>query len=167
MKNIIVNTKGIIYKPIGIIHSPFKNIEGVPIQPAGANGIKGKVKVYKKYLKGLMNLEGFSHIILIYHFNLSKGYSLKVIPFLLDTEQGVFATRAPKRPNQIGISVVKVEKIQENIIDIMNIDVVDGTPLLDIKPYASLFDNVKNEKMGWLSGKINDVHKIKSDKRFK
>ncbi|MFZ0455648.1 MAG: tRNA (N6-threonylcarbamoyladenosine(37)-N6)-methyltransferase TrmO [Ignavibacteriaceae bacterium] len=156
----------IIYKPIGIVYSPFKSIEGVPIQPAGADGIKGKIKIYTKYSEGLMNLGGFSHIILIYHFHLSKGYSLKVIPFLKDQEQGVFATRAPKRPNQIGISVVKVNNIHENIIDISNVDIVDGTPLLDIKPYAGFFDNVKNEKNGWLSGKSRDVNKIKSDKRF-
>jgi tRNA-Thr(GGU) m(6)t(6)A37 methyltransferase TsaA len=157
----------ITYKPIGIIYSPFKSIEGVPVQPAGANGIKGKVKIFKKYLNGLMNLDGFSHIILVYHFHLSDGYSLKVIPFLKDKEQGVFATRAPKRPNQIGISVVKVEKIKENIIDISNVDIVDGTPLLDIKPYAGFFDNVKNERNGWLSEGIKDINKIKSDIRFK
>ena len=115
----------------------------------------------------MKNLEGFSNIILIYHFHKSKGYSLKVIPFLKNSEQGVFATRASKRPNQIGISVVKVTKIKENIIDITNVDIVNGTPLLDIKPYASLFDNVKNEKIGWLSEKIKNIHKIKSDKRFK
>ena len=157
----------IIYKPIGVIYSPFKSIEGIPIQPAGANGIKGKVKVYKKYLNGLINLEGFSHIILLYHFHLSNGYSLKVIPFLKNQEQGVFATRAPKRPNQIGISMVKIDKIEGNIINISNVDILNGTPLLDIKPFASFFDNVKNEKNGWLFEKINDVNKIKSDKRFK
>ena len=157
----------IIYKPIGIIYSPFKSIEGVPIQPAGADGIKGKIKVYKKYLNGLMNLEGFSHIILLYHFHLSRGYSLKVIPFLKNQEKGVFATRAPKRPNQIGISVVKIDQIEGNIINISNVDILNGTPLLDIKPYSSLFDNVKNEKNGWLSQNIDNVNKIKSDKRFK
>lgn len=162
-----MNVNKITYKPIGIIYSPFKSIEGVPIQPAGANGIKGEVKVFKKYLNGLMNLDGFSHIILVYHFHLSDGYSLKVIPFLKDKEQGVFATRAPKRPNQIGISVVKIEKIQGNIIYITNVDIVNGTPLLDIKPYASFFENVKNEKNGWLSGNINNANKIKSDERFK
>jgi tRNA-Thr(GGU) m(6)t(6)A37 methyltransferase TsaA len=167
MIEIKMKVNQIIYKPIGIIYSPFKTIEGVPVQPAGANGIKGKIKVYKKYLDGLLNLEGFSHIILIYHFHLSKGYSLKVIPFLKDKEQGVFATRAPKRPNQIGISVVKIEKIEQNYIDISNVDIVNGTPLLDIKPYASFFDNVKNEKNGWLTGKRGEAQKIRSDKRFK
>ncbi len=161
-----MNSKRIIYKPVGIIHSPFKNIEGVPIQPAAANGIKGRIELYKKYTQGLLGLGGFSHIILIYHLHLSKDYSLKVIPFLLDSEQGVFATRAPKRPNPIGISVVKVERIRRNIIDIANVDIVEGTPLLDIKPYASSFDNVKNEKIGWLSERIKDVNNVRSDNRF-
>ena len=157
----------IIYKPIGIIFSPFKDIEGVPIQPAGAEGVKGKVKVYSRYAKGLMSLDGFSHIILIYHFHLSKGYSLKVVPFLQDSEHGVFATRAPKRPNHIGISVVKVEKIWENHIDVTNIDIVDGTPLLDIKPYVGFFDNVREEKSGWLAERSGDINAVRSDKRFK
>ena len=157
----------IIYKPIGIIYSPFKNIEGVPIQPAGAEGIKGQVKVYSKYAEGLADLEGFSHLILLYHFHLSKGYSLKVVPFLQNTEHGVFATRAPKRPNHIGISVVKLEKTDGNLIYVENIDIVDGTPLLDIKPYVSFFDNVKDERTGWLSERIKDPGEARSDDRFK
>ena len=157
----------IIFKPIGKIHSPFKNIEGIPIQPAAAEGIKGKVILYKKFTDGLKNLEGFSHIILIYHFHLSKGYSLKVIPFLHNKEQVIFATMAPKRPNHIGISIVKLERINENTIEVSNIDIVDGTPLLDIKPYVSYFDNVKNEKSGWLNYKIKNLRKTKADKRFK
>lgn len=157
----------IIYKPIGIIYSPFKVIEGVPVQPAGAEGIGGRVKVYSKYADGLLDLDRFSHIILVYHFHLSKGYSLKVVPFLHDTEQGIFATRAPKRPNHIGISVVRIDKIEGNSIDVTNIDIVDGTPLLDIKPYVSIFDNVKDEKNGWLSDKLSNMNEIRSDDRFK
>jgi tRNA-Thr(GGU) m(6)t(6)A37 methyltransferase TsaA len=157
----------IIYKPIGIIYSPFKTIEGVPIQPAGATGIKGQVKVYSKYGEGLKDLGGFSHIILIYHFHLSKGYTLKVVPFLQDSEHGVFATRAPKRPNHIGISVVKLEKIDGNILYVENIDIIDGTPLLDIKPYVGSFDNVKDERKGWLSDEIKNPGEIRSDDRFK
>ena len=157
----------IIYKPIGIIYSPFKDIEGIPVQPAGAEGIRGRVKVYSKYADGLSGLDRFSHIILIYHFHLSKGYSLKVVPFLQDTEQGIFATRAPKRPNHIGLSVVKIDEIKGNCIDVTNIDIVDGTPLLDIKPYVSIFDNVKDEKNGWLSDKLRNINEIRSDNRFK
>jgi tRNA (adenine37-N6)-methyltransferase len=157
----------IIFEPIGTIFSPFKDIEGVPVQPAGADGIRGKVEVYSRYAEGLKGLKGFSHIILIYHFHRSKGYSLLVKPFLQDSIQGVFATRAPKRPNRIGISVVKIGKIRDNIIDVVNMDIVDGTPLLDIKPYVSFFDNVKNEKNGWLSHITGDINKIRADGRFK
>jgi tRNA (adenine37-N6)-methyltransferase len=162
-----INYNEIIYKPIGIIHSPFKTIEGVPIQPAGAKGTKGEVKVYKKYSTGLKSLEGFSHIILIYHFHLSEGYKLKVVPFMDVEEHGVFATRAPKRPNPVGISVVKINSIKDNTIEVDNIDIIDGTPLLDIKPYISRFDNITKEKNGWYSKSGSDVSKTKADKRFK
>ena len=154
------------YKPIGIIHSPFKNIEGVPIQPSGAKGIQGRVEIHREFVDGLKDLDGFSHIILLYHFHLSIGYSLKVIPFFDNSPKGLFATRAPKRPNPIGISVVKIIRIEDNSLVVENIDIVDGTPLLDIKPYASFFDNVENEKIGWLIKNIDNAEKIKSDSRF-
>ena len=157
----------VIYKAIGIIHSPFKTIEGVPIQPAAANGILGEVKVNNEYSGGLKSLEEFSHLILLYHFHFSNGYNLNVIPFMDSTEHGVFATRAPNRPNPIGISVVKIKSIKENTIVVENIDVIDGTPLLDIKPYISSFDNVLEEKNGWYSKSKNDVHSMRADSRFK
>ena len=160
------NADEIIYEPIGIINTPFNKVEGVPIQPAGAENTKGKVKVFEKYSEGLTGLEGFSHIILLYHFHKAKDFSLKVVPFLDDSEYGIFATRAPKRPNAIGLSVVKLLGIENNILHIENIDVLDGTPLLDIKPYASLFDNVENEKNGWLSKSLQYVARMKSDGRF-
>ncbi len=157
----------IIYKPIGIIHSPFKTIGGIPIQPAAAEGIQGEVKVDRIYSGGLKSLEEFSHIVLIYHFHLTNGYKLKVIPFMDDVEHGLFATRAPSRPNPIGISVVKLKSISDNVIKVENIDVIDGTPLLDIKPYISRFDNVSEEKNGWVSKSKDDIGSMKSDKRFK
>ena len=162
-----MNNDEIIYKPIGIIHSPFKTIEGIPIQPAAAKEIQGEVKINKEYSMGLNSLEEFSHIILIYHFHLTNGYKLKVIPFMDDVEHGLFATRAPSRPNPIGISVVKLKSISDNVIKVENIDVIDGTPLLDIKPYVSRFDNVSEEQNGWLSKGKNDIESMKSDKRFK
>jgi len=162
-----MNYQKFIYKPIGIIHSPFKTIEGVPIQPAGAKGLIGEVKVEKKYSSGLISLAEFSHIILIYHFHLSGKFKLKVIPFMDNKEHGVFATRAPNRPNPIGISVVKVKMINKNIIWVENIDVIDGTPLLDIKPYISRFDNVSEEKNGWYSRSKSDISKKRADSRFK
>ncbi len=162
-----MNTEEIKYNPIGIIHSPFKEIEGVPIHPYGAKDIKGSIEIRKELEEGLRDLDGFSHIILLYHFHLSKDYSLSVVPFLDDTPHGVFATRAPKRPNSIGLSVVKLTKIEKNILHIENIDIVDGTPLLDIKPYFKEFKDSEKVRIGWLTEKVNKFTNIKADKRFK
>jgi tRNA-Thr(GGU) m(6)t(6)A37 methyltransferase TsaA len=158
----------IIYKPIGTIHSPFKDLEGMPIQPIGAKGVKGEIHLDEKYEEGLKDLEGFSHIILIYHLHLCKGYKLHVKPFLDNTERGIFATRAPKRPNAIGMSVVCLDKIEGSTVYISNVDVVDGTPLLDIKPYIPNFDKCKGEELriGWFEDKHEDANHKKSDDRF-
>jgi tRNA-Thr(GGU) m(6)t(6)A37 methyltransferase TsaA len=139
-------------RPIGVIHSPFKMKEKTPIQPIKSNKV-GQVEVYKKFAAGLRDITGFSHIILIYRFHKSKGYKLQVKPFLDDQEHGVFATRYPARPNQIGISVVKLLKQKSNILFVKGIDVLDGTPLLDIKPYVPAFDAAKNVRIGWLKGR--------------
>jgi tRNA-Thr(GGU) m(6)t(6)A37 methyltransferase TsaA len=159
--------ENIIYQPIGFIRSPFKEIQGTPIQPAAAKGIKGTVELFSEYLPGLKDLEEFSHLILIYHLHLSIGFSLEVVPFLDKVKRGVFATRAPKRPNSIGISVVKLIQIKENYIDIENIDVVDKTPLLDIKPYIPPFEITEEVKLGWLKNVLNNVNDSKADDRFK
>lgn len=155
------------FKPIGIIHSPFKDLEGMPIQPSGAVGIKGTVEVFEKYRPGLKDLDGFSHIILLYHFHKIHGFSLHVIPFLDSKQRGVFSTRAPKRPNPIGLSVVQLDKIQNGVLYIQNVDILDGTPLLDIKPYVPEFDTQVNVKTGWLEKVKHTVSHIKSDARFK
>ena len=159
--------KKLIYHPIGIIHSPHKEVNGVPIQPSGAKGIKGEIELFEEYRNGLKDLDGFSHIIVLYDFHKSKGYSLQIKPFLDDQLHGVFATRAPKRPNPIGLSVLKLIKIEENKLYVDNVDILDGTPLLDIKPYASQFDAVEEERIGWLLRKINESDVKKSDERFK
>jgi tRNA-Thr(GGU) m(6)t(6)A37 methyltransferase TsaA len=156
----------ITYTPIGVIHSPHKTVEGVPIQPSAARGIKGTVVIDKKYIDALADLDGFSHIILIYHFHLAKGYSLRVKPFLDDEERGLFATRAPKRPNTIGLSVVRLINIKAGTLYIENVDIIDGTPLLDIKPYVPDFDCAEEIKIGWLEGKTKKSQKQKSDNRF-
>jgi len=155
------------YRPIGIIHSPFKDIKGMPIQPTGAKGIAGTIEVSQEFIEGLKDLEGFSHIILIYHFHQSQGYALSVKPFLDDNLRGVFSTRAPRRPNPIGISVVELIKVEGNMLYIENADIVDGTPLLDIKPYVPEFDSQKADRIGWLSGKAGKAEKVQSDQRFK
>ena len=159
--------KGIIYKPIGIIHTPFKDVKEMPIQPIGAKGIQGTINIEPEYVDGIKDLEGFSHVFLIYHFHLSQGYSLQIEPFMDDDLHGVFATRAPKRPNPIGISVVRLSWVEEGLLHIEDVDMVDGTPLLDIKPYVPEFDALKAERIGWLFKKANKAQKAKSDARFK
>ncbi|MDD5153127.1 MAG: tRNA (N6-threonylcarbamoyladenosine(37)-N6)-methyltransferase TrmO [Desulfovibrionales bacterium] len=159
--------KEIILGPIGIIHSPFKDIQGMPIQPTAARGIPGTIKMEPEYVDGLKDIEGFSHIVLVYCFHLSEGYSLEVKPFMDDHLRGVFATRAPNRPNPIGISVVRLVKVEGRTLQVEDVDVVDGTPLLDIKPYVPEFDSPKAERIGWLSGKVNKIHKMKADERFR
>ncbi len=156
------------FNSIGTIHSPFKDLEGMPIQPIGARGIKGEIHLNEEYKDGLKDLEGFSHIILIYHLHLSKDHKLKVKPFLDTKKRGVFATRAPKRPNPIGMSVVRLNKIEGSIIFISDVDIVDGTPLLDIKPYVPHFDKQENDeiKIGWFESKYQDAVDKKSDRRF-
>ena len=158
--------KKIVYQPIGTIHSPFQSIKGMPIQPAGAKGVQGTVEINSEYVAGLQDLEGFSYIILIYHFHLSKGYSLKVQPFMDKNLRGVFATRTPKRPNPIGISVVRLVRVEGTILHIEDIDIVDGTPLLDIKPYVPEFDVHRVDQTGWLSKQVDRVSTVKADKRF-
>jgi len=156
----------ITYTPIGIIHTPFKFPKGSPIQPQGAAGAEGKVEVLPEYVGGLADLEGFSHIILIYHFHLAKPFALQVKPFLDDTPHGLFATRAPSRPNPIGISVVELMGIDNSMLQIRDIDVVDKTPLLDIKPYVPDFDVRAATKIGWLKKKTQKVKKTIDDGRF-
>jgi len=157
----------IIYSPIGIIRSPYNETEGTPIQTTGARGVGGTVEILPECVEGLKDLDGFSHIILIYHFHLSKGYSLTVKPFLDDTPRGVFATRAPKRPNSIGFSVVRLVKIEGTTLDIEGVDIVDSTPLLDIKPYVPEFDAKEAERIGWLAGRAEKAAETGADERFK
>lgn len=154
------------YIPIGIIHSPFKEPKGTPIQPIVSEDIDGTVELFQEYIEGLKDIDGFSHIILIYHFHLSKGSLLKVKPFLDDQTHGVFSTRAPSRPNPIGISIVQLVKIEGNILQVKDLDIVDGTPLLDIKPYVPEFDIRKVKKKGWLEKNVSKLSTSKDDGRF-
>lgn len=140
-------------KAIGTIHSPFKTKDEAPIQPYKSEA-EGKVEVYKEYAEGLEGIEQFSHVILVYYFHLIKDKRLKVKPYLDDNEYGVYATRHPHRPNHIGISTVRLLKREGNLLTVKDIDIVDGSPLLDIKPYISKFDRREKVKDGWLKGKI-------------
>ena len=154
------------YRPIGIIHSPFEKPEGTPIQPSAAKGVAGEVEVFPEFVEGLEDLAGFSHIILLYHFHLSGKYKLMVKPFLDDAHHGLFATRAPARPNPIGLSMLRLTKIENTILHVQDIDVVDKTPLLDIKPYVTEFDVRVVDKTGWLEKKTKDIQKTVDDGRF-
>ena len=154
------------YRPIGVIRSPFTQPQGVPIQAAFAQDVHGVVELEPQYVDGLKDLEGFSHLILLYHFHLSETYALQTRPFLEEEVHGVFATRAPKRPNAIGISVVRLERIEGTKLYVSGLDVVDGTPLLDIKPYVPHFDDRRGARIGWLSNTVHRAKEKKADDRF-
>jgi tRNA-Thr(GGU) m(6)t(6)A37 methyltransferase TsaA len=158
--------KRVVFEEIGRIHTPFKELQGMPIQPSSAKGIEGKVELFPHYMDGLKDIEGFSHIILIYYLHKSENFSLQVVPFLDTVKRGVFATRSPKRPNQIGISVVELVEVNDNILKIRNIDVLDQTPLLDIKPYVPEFDNTEIIRIGWLENARSKMKDKMSDDRF-
>ena len=138
----------------------------MPIQPSGAKGVQGRVEVFPEYLEGLKDIDGFSHIILIYHFHLAKKAALSVVPFMDKHAHGVFATRAPARPNPIGFSVVELEKVEGNLLMVKDIDIVDGTPLLDIKPCVPQFDFSKVTKTGWLENTVHKLPETHDDGRF-
>jgi len=154
------------YKPIGVIHSPFKEPKGTPIQPAGAKGTNGIVEIFPEYAEGLKDIEGFSHIILLYHFHLSKGSALIAKPYMDNETHGFFAMRGPSRPNPIGISVVRLAKVEGNMLHIQDVDIVDGTPLLDVKPYVPEFDTREVERIGWLEKNVHKLSASKDDGRF-
>jgi tRNA-Thr(GGU) m(6)t(6)A37 methyltransferase TsaA len=168
MKSNIINMN-IELESIGTIHTEFNEIEGMPIQPTGAKGIKGTIEIKDKYVDGLKDLDGFSHIHLIYLLHKVDGYMLEVKPFMDNDTHGVFATRSPKRPNRIGMSVVKVNKVEGNTVHIENVDILNGTPLLDIKPYVpQLYEDTIDElKIGWFETKHQKAKSQKSDDRFK
>ena len=139
----------------------------MPIQPTGASGIQAIVEVFPEFAEGLRDLEGFSHIILLYHFHRVQESRLTVTPFLDSQPRGVFATRAPKRPNPIGLSIVKLLGVEQSILHVENVDILDGTPLLDIKPYVPEFDQHPADRVGWLEQAKGSVQRTRSDDRFR
>jgi tRNA (adenine37-N6)-methyltransferase len=154
------------YAPIGTIHSPYKEISGMPIQPNGARGVRGTIEIFPEYHDGLQDLDGFSRIILLFAFHRCTDHVLIVKPFLDTTPRGVFATRAPKRPNAIGLSIVQLIGIHGCTLDIEDVDMLDGTPLLDIKPYVPAFDAYPDAATGWLAAVAQDAESFRSDRRF-
>jgi len=158
--------KEITFQPIGIIHSPFKRPEGTPIQFVGGKNIRGTIEIFPQYVEGLKDLEGFSHIFLIYYLNRVSKRSLVVKPYMDDKLRGVFATRSPSRPNHIGLSIVRLIKISKNQLEIQDLDILDATPLLDIKPYVPEVDTRENCKIGWMKDKVGKFKSTLADKRF-
>ena len=162
-----MHINNIQFHSIGIVRSPFTEISDMPIQPSGASGVEGTLIVHPEYAEGLCDLEGFSHIYLLYFFHRVEEFQLKVIPFLDNQLRGIFTTRAPRRPNPIGLSILRLMEINKGVLTVRNIDILDGTPILDIKPYVPVFDRPENVNIGWLTKVVKGVKSKQSDERFK
>ncbi len=156
----------VTYHAIGVIRSPFTDVKQMPIQPTGEASAPGTVEVFPDFAEGLKDLEGFSHVILLYHLHEVRRTDLTVTPFLGSEPHGVFATRAPTRPNPIGLSVVKLDRIEGISLHLANLDILDGTPVLDIKPYVPEFDQPTDVRVGWLEAARGRIRSAKSDDRF-
>ena len=156
----------VTYAPIGVVRSPFTALEGMPLQTVAAQGVQGSVELEPIYAAGLTDLAAFSHLILLTHLHQMSGYALAVTPYLDDQPHGLFATRSPRRPNPIGLSVVRLIAIHDATLIIEDVDLLDGTPVLDLKPYVPAFDARETERIGWYAGRIERVQSTRSDKRF-
>ena len=153
-------------KPIGIIHTPHRELENMPIQPKGAAGVRGTVEIFPEYTEGLRDLDGFSHIFLIYPFHKAARTELTVVPFLDKKPRGVFATRSPLRPSHLGLSIVNLVEVDGAVLTVEGVDILDGTPLYDIKPYVHRFDNVPDSTSGWIGASDEEIAGKRSDSRF-
>jgi tRNA-Thr(GGU) m(6)t(6)A37 methyltransferase TsaA len=146
-----------IFQSIGIIHTPHKDLSHTPIQPVFSKGIQGSVELFSEYVDGLKDLDGFSHIYLFYYFDRSEQVKMRLKPYLDVNVRGVFATRAPHRPNKIGMSLVRLLEIRDNILEVEDVDILDRTPLLDIKPYIKRFDSREEVRSGWQDNVSDDI----------
>ncbi|HJJ65464.1 MAG TPA: tRNA (N6-threonylcarbamoyladenosine(37)-N6)-methyltransferase TrmO [Methanocorpusculum sp.] len=156
----------VLFSPVGVVHSLHKELSGMPVQPPSAAGIAGEIEIFPEFAEGLLDIEGFSRIMVFYHLHRSAGPLLSAIPFLDTVPHGVFASRIPRRPNPLGFSVVRLLSRDRNILKIADVDILDGTPVLDIKPYVPEFDSYPNESSGWFAGKLDDMSSKRSDDRF-
>ncbi len=157
----------ITYTPIGIVHTRFTSVDGMPLQTIAAQGVEGSVELEPEFLAGLKDLEAFSHLILLTHLHRMTGFALEVTPYLDDQPHGIFATRSPRRPNPLGLSIVRLIAVEGCTLRLEDIDLLDGTPLLDLKPYVPAFDVRETEKIGWFSGRVERVHTTRADERFR
>jgi len=138
----------------------------MPLQAVAAAGVAGAIEILPEYAAGLRDLDGFSHLHLLTHLHRARPGELEVVPFLDDRTRGVFATRAPGRPNPLGLSVVRLLEVAGSTVHVSGLDLLDGTPVLDLKPYVPEFDHVEAERIGWFEGKRRDVHGTTADERF-
>jgi tRNA-Thr(GGU) m(6)t(6)A37 methyltransferase TsaA len=156
----------ICYNPIGIIRTPFSELTGMPIQAVAAAGVRGEIELDPVLVPGLRDLEGFSHLILVYHLHQVTRTELVVTPFLDTASHGIFATRGTLRPNPVGLSTVRLVEIHEHILVIEDVDIVNGTPLVDIKPYVPQFDNRVGAQIGWFEHTVSRVNDVRADQRY-
>jgi tRNA (adenine37-N6)-methyltransferase len=156
----------VIYTPIGIIHTAFNSLENMPIQPTSDASGPGMVEIFPEFTDALKDLEGFSHIYLLFHFHKVRQSQLMVTPFLDSQPRGIFATRAPSRPNPLGLSLVKLVRIANNLVHVEGVDVLNETPLLDIKPYVPAFEDLHDVRIGWLEQVKDKIRSQRSDDRF-
>jgi tRNA (adenine37-N6)-methyltransferase len=154
------------YTPIGVIRTPHAQINGMPIQNVNATGIQGRIEIKEEYKDGLQDLDGFSHLIILYHLHLINKFNLKPTPFLDSTPHGIFSSRAPSRVNPIGLSVVKLVSVDNFTVTVENVDILDNTPILDIKPYLPIFDSVTDATIGWYADCMSKLPVTKADDRF-
>lgn len=155
---------GIVFRPIGIIRTEHTDPGHTPIQPRYAAGCAGRVEVYPEFTEGLGDLERFTHIYLLYHLDRARPPQLRIQPYLQDTFRGLFATRAPHRPNPIGLSIVRLVRREGPVVHVDGVDMLDGSPLLDIKPYAGRFDRIEEAGSGWLD-EVDDATAERRGKR--
>jgi tRNA (adenine37-N6)-methyltransferase len=156
----------ITFHSIGRIRTPFTTVAGMPVQASMAGGAEGRIELDPAYADGLVDLAAFTHLILLYHFDRVGEVQLSVVPFLDDQAHGLFATRAPARPNPIGISVVRLLGIDGTTLSIADVDILDDTPLLDIKPYVPALDDRSNARSGWYEGRLDRLSGVTADRRF-
>jgi len=157
----------VVLRPIGVIRTPFAEEAGMPIQAVAAEGVAGRIELDPELIEGVADIDGFSHLILIYHLHRVARPRLTVTPFLDDQSHGVFATRSPARPNPIGLSTVRLVGIEGPTIAIEDVDMVDGTPLLDLKPYVPAFDDRANARIGWFTERLGPLAETRADDRFR
>src|SRR5262245_38620557 len=160
-------TEPVTFQPIGVIRTPFADPTGVPIQAVGGTGIEGTIELDPGLAAGLADLDGFSHLILLYHLHQVAGPRLTVTPFLDDRPHGIFATRSSARPNAIGLSTVRLLGIDGSTLRVADLDIVDGTPLLDIKPYVPALDDRADARIGWFEANIERARTTVADARFR